>query len=138
MQGDINDREADITKDLQVQILEHEPALLAFGATAASLDALLALAKAANDYNLVKPTLTQENVLWVKAARHPLQELTVDTFVPNDVCLSPGREAGGIALVTGPNFSGKSVCVGIGGRHLVASKRIAPAPTRKTRRTPGT
>lgn len=37
--------------------------------------------------------------------RHPLAELAVDTFIPNDTYLH------GLAVITGPNFSGKSVYV---------------------------
>lgn len=40
--------------------------------------------------------------------RHPLAELAVDTFIPNDTYLP--RE-NSLAVITGPNFSGKSVYV---------------------------
>lgn len=39
--------------------------------------------------------------------RHPLQELCVSPFVPNDACLD--LEHGKIKILTGPNASGKSV-----------------------------
>ena len=39
--------------------------------------------------------------------RHPLQELCVSPFVPNDTCLD--LEHGKIKVLTGPNASGKSV-----------------------------
>ena len=39
--------------------------------------------------------------------RHPLQELCVGPFVPNDACLD--LEHGKIKILTGPNASGKSV-----------------------------
>lgn len=44
--------------------------------------------------------------------RHPLQELTVPTYVANDTFLLGGEEAGdqpSMLMMTGPNFSGKSV-----------------------------
>ncbi len=39
--------------------------------------------------------------------RHPLQELCVSPFVPNDTCF--GDEIGRMKVLTGPNASGKSV-----------------------------
>ena len=46
-------------------------------------------------------------VILVKEGRHPLQELVVDQFVPNDTAI--GNAGQNCAIVTGPNFSGKSV-----------------------------
>ena len=40
--------------------------------------------------------------------RHPLAELAVDTFIPNDTCLTCDNS---LAVITGPNFSGKSIYV---------------------------
>ena len=39
--------------------------------------------------------------------RHPLQELCVSPFVPNDTCID--LEHGKMKILTGPNASGKSV-----------------------------
>ena len=39
--------------------------------------------------------------------RHPLQELCVNTFVPNDTCLDLTH--GRMKILTGANASGKSV-----------------------------
>lgn len=43
----------------------------------------------------------------VKGGRHPLQQLVVDTFIPNDTALGVNEMSA--AVITGPNFSGKSV-----------------------------
>ena len=61
------------------------------------------------DYNYVRPSVVTENVLFVKGARHPLQEQAVASFIPNDIALAP-LQASAIAVVTGPNCSGK-VCI---------------------------
>ena len=67
--------------------------------------------------------MTQEKILEIRQDRHPLQELCIDTYVPNDCRLAGGTnaveidsEAGGkleqLASAippTGPNLSGKSV-----------------------------
>ena len=49
--------------------------------------------------------------LWTKCCtvsfRHPLQELCVSQFVPNDSIFS--KESGRLKILTGPNASGKSV-----------------------------
>ena len=63
-------------------------------------------------------------------SRHPLQELTVASYIPNDVNLCGGHVARrtGLALsscnepsmllLTGPNFSGKSVYMKQVGIHI--------------------
>jgi DNA mismatch repair protein MSH5 len=109
----------------------------------------LALAQGARNYNLVRPRLTDSNILDIKGGRsafsrsdsfdleltidrHILQEKVVPNFIPNDSLLAGGEgdsaikqqegssvvpqyhtEDGSVVpsmiLVTGPNFSGKSV-----------------------------
>jgi len=118
---------------------------------------LLALAQGAKTYNFCRPRLTHKNVVQIKggryasllpqvllaypvtdSARHPLQELTVPSYVTNDTFLlggpgtdEPGQELKGygestqgstqrtsvhegsegpsMLMMTGPNYSGKSV-----------------------------
>ena len=129
---DIGDREVEIAHDLAMQILGFEEPLVAASEACAELDTLLALAEGAKRYNLCRPTLTEDNALYIKDGRHPLQELTVPSFVPNDTSLaschytntpsfngasrSPSSntsrehdDQSAILLLTGPNFSGKSV-----------------------------
>eukprot|EP00906_Rhabdomonas_costata_P025774 RCo036812 len=73
----------------------------------AELDCLLSFASCALERSFVRPQLNSEAVLDVREGRHPLQELCVSGFVPNDVHLS--SEVGKMAVLTGPNCSGKSV-----------------------------
>ena len=77
-------------------------------ASLAELDAVLSLASAAVDLGLVRPNMVEENVVVIKAGRHPLQELVVDAFIPNDTLLASAA-GGTVALITGANYSGKSV-----------------------------
>ena len=81
-------------------------------------DALLALALGAEKYGWKAPRVVEESVIYVSGGRHPLQELVVPTFVPNDCQLVAGYTDGhGIIdeeqhcamVLTGPNHSGKSV-----------------------------
>lgn len=56
----------------------------------------------------MRPILTEDSLLDIQNGRHVLQELTVDTFVPNDTKIS---NYGRINIITGPNYSGKSIYV---------------------------
>jgi DNA mismatch repair ATPase MutS len=47
--------------------------------------------------------VTDRNEFVVKQARHPLQELMVDRFIPNDIQLDEEKM---IMLITGQNGSG--------------------------------
>ena len=71
------------------------------------VDACISLARIAREYDFVRPRVVESPVVLVKGGRHPLQQLVVDTFIPNDVAL--GAEGINGAIITGPNFSGKSV-----------------------------
>nr|CAD7445575.1 unnamed protein product [Timema bartmani] len=73
----------------------------------AELDCLIALAAVAKENGYCRPTLTRERVLDIVDGRHPLQEMCVDSFVPNDTRSS--SEHGLMKLLTGPNASGKSI-----------------------------
>ena len=106
------DIEAAICRQLEDRLLEQELLLLTVGARLAEVDVLAAFAEVAAERRYCRPQLVDDAVVFARQARHPLQELTVETFVPNDSALAPaGRHAGiaAVAVVTGPNFSGKSV-----------------------------
>ena len=76
---------------------------------AAVLDCILALAVTAVERDWVEPELVHEPVLYVEAGRHPLAELCVETFVPNDSLMDFDNNQSTIQVLTGPNYSGKSV-----------------------------
>lgn len=72
----------------------------------ATLDCLLSLATVASQPGYVKPAFVSGTKIDVKGARHPMiEQLLLDTYVPNDVSLSSEQRA---LLVTGPNMGGKS------------------------------
>ena len=80
------------------------------------LISFLSLAFAAQKYNFTRPILTENNVINITRGRHPLQELLVPTFIENDTCLVGGydvdtdnAEAPSVILITGANYSGKTV-----------------------------
>uniref|UniRef100_A0A0D9WI88 DNA mismatch repair proteins mutS family domain-containing protein n=1 Tax=Leersia perrieri TaxID=77586 RepID=A0A0D9WI88_9ORYZ len=69
---------------------------------------ILSLAIVARQNNYVRPILTEDSILEIQNGRHALQEMTVDTFVPNDTKIC---SAGRINIITGPNYSGKSIYI---------------------------
>ncbi|KAK5110382.1 hypothetical protein LTR62_006090 [Meristemomyces frigidus] len=132
--GRICDKEIEIVQQLGEHVLEYEDLLNTASDLCGELDALVALAKGAQWHNLVKPTMTEENVIRIKAGRHPLQEQTVPSYIANDTFLVGGSgiepqesqygspasqyqdaattappDGPSMAIITGPNYSGKSV-----------------------------
>jgi DNA mismatch repair protein MutS len=69
----------------------------------ARLDALGALGEVAAKYGYERPSVGADR-FEIDAGRHPVVERTQDAFVPNDTRL----DRGAVAVVTGPNMSGKS------------------------------
>ncbi|KAF2285735.1 hypothetical protein GH714_007517 [Hevea brasiliensis] len=104
----ILDMERAIIRDLVSHIILFSAFLLKAVNFVAELDCLLSLALVARQNNYVRPTLTEETFLNIQNGRHVLQEMTVDTFIPNDTkILDDGR----INIITGPNYSGKSIYI---------------------------
>ncbi|XP_010060318.2 DNA mismatch repair protein MSH5 isoform X1 [Eucalyptus grandis] len=104
----ILDMERAIIRDLILHILTFSAHLLEAVNFAAEVDCFLSLALVARQNNYVRPTLTEETLLDIQNGRHVLQEMTVDTFIPNDTKIfNDGR----INIITGPNYSGKSIYV---------------------------
>eukprot|EP01127_Copromyxa_protea_P016716 TRINITY_DN5012_c0_g1_i15.p1 TRINITY_DN5012_c0_g1~~TRINITY_DN5012_c0_g1_i15.p1 ORF type:complete len:374 (+),score=44.11 TRINITY_DN5012_c0_g1_i15:571-1692(+) len=111
--GDIHhkivDIEGAISQELTAQTISYAPFLLNISSLAAKLDCLLAFAKVAEEHHLARPQVTDENVLYITGGRHLIQEICVtNSFIPNDTSLAINRE-GSFKLITGPNYSGKSV-----------------------------
>ena len=69
------------------------------------LDMMQSFAKVSNENKYVRPILNNENIIDIKNGRHPVIELTIDNYVPNDVKMNDDDF---ILLITGPNMSGKS------------------------------
>jgi len=68
---------------------------------------LAGFAEAAARFAYVRPTLSTDPVIDLRASRHPVVERRLPTgaFIPNDVLLDPRQR---IILLTGPNMAGKS------------------------------
>ncbi|OBR05161.1 MutS domain V [Colletotrichum higginsianum IMI 349063] len=122
----IVDLEVEILHNLACQVLKYESTLSRASEACGELDCLVALAKGALNYGWTNPTMTTDNVVSVQGGRHPLQELTVPKFIPNDCQLAGGsggevevrmevpvneNPKASMLVVTGPNHSGKSVYI---------------------------
>ena len=73
----------------------------------ASLDVIASLAEVADREGYVRPTMSDDFELDIRAGRHPVVERMMprEKFIPNDVRLV--REAR-VIILTGPNMAGKS------------------------------
>ncbi|PGH01372.1 DNA mismatch repair protein MSH5 [Blastomyces parvus] len=130
--GLICEKEIEIVYEMAQNVLQHEKFLVEASDICGEIDSLLALVQGASLYKLVRPQITQDNSIAIKGGRHLLHEVTVPTFIPNDTLIVGGNgreesasdtltqpmetsvevaEAQGpsMLLLTGPNFSGKSV-----------------------------
>ena len=134
----ICDREIEIVHDLGQRVLLQEVMLNEVSDICGELDGLLALAQGARDYKFCRPRITTKNIIDIRGGRHPLQELTVPSYVANDTKIlgglgsdadvegalgnqsihvsksaqsdaPDGNEWSSMLIMTGPNYSGKSV-----------------------------
>ncbi|KAH7330304.1 muts domain V-domain-containing protein [Rhexocercosporidium sp. MPI-PUGE-AT-0058] len=130
--GVICDKEIEILHALAVRILDHEQYLVSASDLCGELDSLVALALGARRYAYNPPEMTTTNVIRIEGGRHPLQELTVPAYIANGCFLAGGSgdedetgefvrgsdatstvrdsvENPSMLVMTGPNYSGKSV-----------------------------
>ena len=92
--------------ELREKINEHIDELQAASRAIACVDVLLSLSNAAYEHSYIMPSINEDGELQIKDGRHPIVELSVSGFVPNDVYLN--RTDSQFHLITGPNMSGKS------------------------------
>ncbi|KAI0947282.1 hypothetical protein AcV7_009742 [Taiwanofungus camphoratus] len=96
----IVDREIEIVQSLQDKVLVYDKAMGHACDVCAELDCLLSFAEAARAGDYRRPRMVEENIIDIKQGRHPLQELVVDTFVPNDAFLISGAGLGSNVTVS--------------------------------------
>ena len=73
------------------------------------LDALHSFATISKSASYSRPVITNDNVLDIKQARHPVIEAMMEigqSYIPNDLYLDSKTQQ--IIIITGPNMSGKS------------------------------
>ena len=100
----IQDRQRELLVAVEDLLLLQELSWRHAADCAASLDAVMSLGVIARERDFVRPTVSTEPIVAIKDGRHPLQELTVETYISNDTFLDTSRN---VAVITGPNSSGK-------------------------------
>ncbi|MGH9825329.1 MAG: DNA mismatch repair protein MutS, partial [Blastocatellia bacterium] len=73
----------------------------------AMIDVLCSLSEVAARRNYIRPQLTEDDEIYVRAGRHPVVEAAGDRFIPNDLYANNSTDR--LLIVTGPNMGGKSV-----------------------------
>lgn len=102
----IIDLEYKIFCDIKNIVKQEVPHLNATADVLGELDALVSLSVCSEEYNLVRPNITNEHIIDIKNGRHPVVEVVSKLeYVPNDCELDNGVNT---LLITGPNMSGKS------------------------------
>ena len=95
--------EYEIFREVRSRVAGETERLQSLADALAGLDALAAFATVAADAGYVRPAMGAET-LRIDAGRHPVVERTQPEFVPNGIDFAAGH----VAVVTGPNMSGKS------------------------------
>jgi DNA mismatch repair protein MutS len=105
----IAELEAGLFRRLCADVGKSRDEILTAAGTIAYLDVTASLAEVAEVFNYVRPSILDTPELKIKAGRHPVLERMVrdGSFVANDTELG-AESAARIALITGPNMSGKS------------------------------
>lgn len=104
----IAELEAGLFRQVCAEVGKSREEILTAAAAISHLDAVASFAEIADEARYVRPTVADSSQLSIKQGRHPVLERIIgaNTFVANDTELS--SDAAQIALITGPNMSGKS------------------------------
>ncbi len=104
----ITELENNLFRQICFEVGKNRQEVLLAAKTISYLDTICSLAEIADEMNFNRPTVNETSLLRIKKGRHPsLEKLLKDKFVANDSALG-GNGAPQIALITGPNASGKS------------------------------
>jgi len=100
--------EYEVFSQIKEQLSEHIHRIQDTALQVARVDVFCSLAETAYQYDYIRPVITEDGIVEIKAGRHPVVEQTlVDTrFVPNDVRID--QNGHNFAIITGPNMGGKS------------------------------
>ncbi|PRZ00569.1 DNA mismatch repair protein MutS [Marinilabilia salmonicolor] len=101
--------ETELFNALTVALADFIPAIQLNSNLLARIDCLVGFASMAAQNNYVRPVITEEDSLDIKAGRHPVIEKQLpagEEYVPNDVYLDNDKQQ--IIIITGPNMAGKS------------------------------
>ncbi len=104
----LSDLEYKIFVDVRDKIEKNVVRLKSVSKSIATIDCLFSLALVAMENNYTKPKITDDGVIELIEARHPVVEKLINKFnyIPNDVYLNNFEEQ--LHIITGPNMAGKS------------------------------
>ncbi len=106
----IGELEFHLFNELRKEVAFYAKAIQENAHLIAELDCYLSFAETAEEYNYVKPNLSDSDEIFIRSGRHPVVERILpptENFVPNDCRLNNTEEQ--IIILTGPNMAGKSV-----------------------------
>jgi DNA mismatch repair protein MutS len=107
----IAELESNLFRQICLEVSKARPEILLAAQTVAYLDTICSLSEVADELNYERPTVNETSLLRIKNGRHPVIEKILREkdykFIANDAALG-GNGAPQIALITGPNASGKS------------------------------
>ncbi len=100
--------EADIFAEVRDFLATKLESVQKTASSVAAVDVLCSFAEVALRNQYVKPDISLDGSIDIKAGRHPVVELmlTEEMFVPNDVYMD--MKSNRMSIITGPNMSGKS------------------------------
>ncbi|MHC3439791.1 DNA mismatch repair protein MutS [Natrialbaceae archaeon A-gly3] len=107
-EGRADTREYDLFCEVRRTVAEEVERVQDLADALATLDTLVSLSTVAAQYDYCRPEIGERDGIpdiHIDGGRHPVVERTQSSFVPNDATLSEERR---LAIVTGPNMSGKS------------------------------
>ena len=97
--------ERQLWDELLAALMIHIPVLQRIARAIAELDGLAAFADAAVRHDYRRPEFCDDATIEIEGGRQPVVERQIDSFIANDIRLSPARR---MLLITGPNMGGKS------------------------------
>lgn len=115
------------------KVLQQAQWLRALASQLAFLDVMCSFTQAAQQYQYIRPTLTNDGEFILQDARHPVIEVLFkeEVFVPNDIHLNQRNRH--LAILTGPNMSGKSTFIRQMGLIQVMAQAGSFVPARTAR-----
>jgi DNA mismatch repair protein MutS len=96
--------EYELFREIRASVGEETERVQRVADRVARLDVLVSFASVAAKYGYCRPEFSESGID-IEAGRHPVVERTQDSFVPNDAHFDAEEF---LAVVTGPNMSGKS------------------------------
>ncbi len=96
--------EQEIYAMLLEKIVVVTPQLQDLACRIAVLDVITTFAKVSVEGHYCHPQFVEEDILHIKAGRHPVVEVSSSSFIANDIVLNSSE----MMIITGPNMAGKS------------------------------